>query len=285
MITVIGATGKTGQHVVTGLTDQGIAVRALVRDTAKAQGLLPAETDLVVGDLTDRSAVRRAVAGADKVYLAIGGREDQQQLEASVVDEVAAAGVGHLVKISVPAPAPDSPSRLGRWHAAVEQRIAAAAIPTTILRPNWFIQNFLGAAATVASHNTLYAAADDGAIAPIDARDIAESAVVVLTEDGHVGEDYYLTGPESLTYAQIASRIGSAIGRDVGYVNLPDEALLSALLEAALPRWYAAALVELMGRIREQHFAEVSPVVDKLLGREARSLENFVRENAAAFSG
>lgn len=285
MISVIGATGKTGQHVVAGLVERDIHVRALVRDEAKAKALLPAGVELVVGDLTDRDAVRRTVAGAEKVYLAIGEREDQQQLEETVVAEAATADVRHIVKISVPGASPDSPVVFGRWHAAVEQRIAALGLPATILRPNWFSQNFLGSAATVASDGTIYAAAADGAIAPIDARDIAAVAVVALTEEGHVGADYYLSGPESLTYPQVATRLGAAIDKPVKYVDLSDGDFLAALVGAGIPKWYAEDFVQLMVGIRAGWFAEVSPVVEKLLGRPAISFQDFARDNAAAFTG
>ena len=284
MITVFGATGKTGQQVVRGLVERGVAVRAFVRDTEKAQALLPAGVEIVVGDLTDRDAVRRALTGVDKVYLAVGEREDQQQLEETVVDEVAATGVTHLVKISVPGASPDSPVLLGRWHGAVEQRINEAGLPAvTIIRPNWFSQNFLGSAPTIASHNTIYAAAGEGRIAPIDARDVAAVAVVALTEDGHAGGDYYVTGPEALSHSEIAGRLGRVLGRDVSYVDLPDGDFLSALVGAGVPQWYAEAFAELMPGVRAGWFEAVSPVVDELLGK-TRSFDDFARDNIKAFA-
>ncbi|MEO6714758.1 MAG: SDR family oxidoreductase [Mycobacteriales bacterium] len=284
MITVIGATGKTGQHVVKGLVERGVAVRAFVRDAEKAKSVLPEGVELEVGDLADREAVRRAVTGADKVYLALGQREDQQQLEEAVAEESAAAGVRHIVKISVPGASLDSPANFSRWHAAAEARIAALGIASTILRPNWFSQNFLGSASTIASHDTFYAAAGSGHIAPIDVRDIAAVAVAALTEDGHEGADYYLTGPESLTHQQIASRLGNGIGRPVNYVDLSDEDFRASLVEADIPGWYADVFIILMQGIRAGWFGEVSPVVEKVLGRPATSFEDFARDHAAAFT-
>lgn len=285
MICVIGATGTTGRHVVAGLVGRGFAVRALVRDAHKAKALLSPSVELVVGDLTDRDAVRRALAGTDKVYLAVGQRQDQQQLEEAVVDEAAAIGAAHIVKISVAGVSPGSPSILARWHAAVEQRITDAGLPATFLRANWFSQNFLGSAATVAAEGAIYASAGAGHIAPIDARDIAAVAIAVLTEEGHEGAAYYLTGPESLTFEQVAMRLGAGIGKTISYVDLSDDEFRAKLVGAGILTWNADAYMELMHGIRSEWFVEVSPVVEEVLGRPARSFEEFARDNAAAFAG
>lgn len=284
MITVFGATGKTGQLVVAGLVERGVSVRAFVRDAEKAQALLPAGVEILVGDLSDRDAVDGAVEGAEKVYVAVGGSPDQQQHEINIVESAAAAGVQQLVKVTAPQSSVDSPSVLLRWHGAVEKRIKELGLPATLLRPNWFAQNFLGSAATIAGQDTLYASAGSGHISPIDARDIADVALVVLTEEGHIGADYYLTGPESLDYPQVANRLSTALGRDVTYVDIPDSALKGALVEAGLPEWYVDVLIELHVGIRDEWYVEVSPVVDKLLGREPRSFEEFTRDHAAAFT-
>ena len=265
MITVFGATGKTGQHVAAGLVERGVGVRALVRDAEKAKNLLPPSVELIVGDLASEGDVRRALDGADKIYLAVGDTPDQQQLEINVVDEAEAAGVAHIVKTSMLGANPDATMTFARWHAAVEQHIAGTGILTTMLRPNWFHQNFLESAVTISREGALYGAAGDARLAFIDARDIAAVAVIALTEEGHEGAEYYLTGPESLTYKEAAERLAAGIGRTVKYVQLDDADYRAGLLAAGVPQWLADGLVELEQGNRAGLWTDVSPNVETLL--------------------
>ncbi len=284
MILLTGATGKIGRNLATILGERGVPTRALVRDTTKAADIAAAGVELIQGGLTPTD-LDRALTGVDTVYLAVGGTPDQVELENAVIDGAARAGVKRIVKISVNGADPAAPLTLAKWHGEIEQHLAASGVPATILRPNFFMQNFLGSAGSIAGEGNLYGASDDGRVAFIDDRDIAAVAANVLVGDGHDGKEYVLSGPDSLSYPEVASTISSATGKPVTYVNLTDNQMRGALLGMQFPEWLANAYIDLNLVIRNNWAAEPIGDTERLLGRATRSFSDFARENAAAFSG
>jgi uncharacterized protein YbjT (DUF2867 family) len=285
MILLIGGTGKIGRTVGLRLAELGVPVRALVRDPAKAEDLRAAGVELVTGQLSSRADLDRALDGVDRVYLAVGGTPDQEALEVGVIDAAAAAGVGHIVKISVAGAAPDAIVGLARWHDSIETHLKASGVPWTILRPNFFMQNLLGSASQIAADDSLYTNAGDGATSFIDDRDIADVAVAALTGDGHAGATYTLTGSEALTQTHVAAALGAARGKALNVVALTDDQMRSALLGAGLPEWLTDDYVALGVVQRNGWAGDVAPDVQKLLGRAPRTLTAFVQEYAPAFAG
>src|SRR5262249_56464091 len=105
--------------------------------------------------------------------------------------------------------------RGGRWHAQREGHIADAGLPWTSLHPPFFMQNLLRSAAAIAAQGVLVASMQAGQIAMVDAYDVAAVAVAALTSDGHVGKTYTITGPEALSFQEVAQKLAAAIGRSV----------------------------------------------------------------------
>lgn len=294
MITVFGATGTIGRHLVPTLLAQGEKVRAVTRRGGQARaGLDPAGTagsalDLVVLDLSAPDAatgVADAVRSADGVFLALPGGDDQVQQEALVLAAAARAGVARVSVVSVIGPSHDHPVPYARYHAAVEDRIRELGLAATILRPNWFAENFLGSAPTVVADGSLYGCAQDGRVGFVDSRDTAAVAAVTLTAGGHAGRELVVTGPQSLTFAEAAQRIGEGLGRDVRYVDLPAEQFQGALAGAGLPTEVARAVVAINLNARAGNLDVVTSTVQDLTGRPARGLVEWARDNRAAFSG
>jgi len=118
----------------------------------------------------------------------------------------------------------------------------------------------------------------------VDVRDLAAVAERVLTGPGHEGKTYDLTGPESLSYADVAATLPAVLGRPVRYVDVPPEAAKQSMLAAGMPGWNAAALVELYGVFAAGRHSRVTDDVERVLGRPPISFERFARENAAAFA-
>ena len=117
----------------------------------------------------------------------------------------------------------------------------------------------------------------------VDTRDVAAVAAVVLTEPGHENAHYDVTGPEALSYADVAAKLSTAMGRPITYVAAPDDAVRQALLGAGLNEWFANALVGLYQDYRRSgtdgYAAQVTDSVAQLTGRPARSLDDLVSEN------
>jgi uncharacterized protein YbjT (DUF2867 family) len=286
MILVTGATGKIGPEVVARLSAKGAPVRAFVRDPAKAGRLLGPQVALAQGDLDDAAAVERALQGVDTLFLLTAANPKQ---ELALLDQAVRSGVKRVVKLSSMGASPDSPISLARGHAEVEARLRAAPVSWTILRPGMFAQNLLMNADTIRGEGRFVGAFGEGKVAPIDVRDIADVAVAALTEDGHAGQTYTLTGPTPLTYADLASALSAATGKPVSYVDVPLDAIRDNLQKAVaaghLPAFLADDLVKMQGNIARGGVAQVTDDVSRVLGRPARPFSDFARDSAAAFGG
>ena len=153
------------------------------------------------------------------------------------------AGVKHVVKLSVIRASPEAPLRFARTHAKVEQALRDSGMDWTLLRPTSFMQNTLSWGARVLD-GTFYSPFPDAAFSIVDARDVAEVAAVALTEEGHAGKAYGLSGPEAVSYRDQAKRVFAAAGREITVEEIPVEALKRELVRAGVPPWNAEGLSE-----------------------------------------
>jgi uncharacterized protein YbjT (DUF2867 family) len=158
-----------------------------------------------------------------------------------------------------------------------------------IVRPNLFLQNIQESVIpSVDASGAFYVDAGDARISMVDTRDVGAVAAVVLTEPGHAGARYDVTGPEALSYADVASTLTRALGRQITYVDAPDEAVRDGLLGAGLNSWFADALVGLYQDYRRSgtdgYAAQVTDTVEQLTGRPARSLGDLLGEIAPSES-
>jgi uncharacterized protein YbjT (DUF2867 family) len=286
MYAVVGGTGNVGQHVVAGLLERGEDVRVLTRDDDRARVLLGPGPELVVGDLAERGVAEAVLKGADGAFLVTPGTPDQPALEKAALDAAAAAGLSRLVKVSLIGADPAHYVRFARWQAEIEQHLAglvARGLPATVLRPNWFSDNFLGSAATIAGHGAMYGSAGTGRVGFVDARDIAAVAVAVLLDGGHDAREYVVTGPAAITFDEAAAQLADGLGRPVSYVDLTDAQLEQALLGASLPADLVSDILSINRNAREGNLDVATTTVQDLTGRAPRSLAEWAQDNAAAF--
>jgi uncharacterized protein YbjT (DUF2867 family) len=286
VILVIGGTGTVGKPSVEALLKAGAKVRVLSRSK---DAVFKAFGDAVEAAEGDYSAISNpvVVAGVDKVLLITLSSQDQPKIEGDIAVTLKKLGVSHLVKVSVYGAAPHEPTgSLFNWHYAAEKNIRKSGIPFTFLRPNLFMQNLLrDAAGPISAQNTFYTPAGlDTHISHIDVRDIADVAAKVLTTTGHEGLTYNLTGPEDLTYIEVAQRFSSALGRQITATPASDAQFHKTLSGAGLPPCVVHMLVDLYQFYRRGGGSTVSGWTEILLGRPARSLEQFVKDNASAFA-
>jgi uncharacterized protein YbjT (DUF2867 family) len=137
---------------------------------------------------------------------------------------------------------------------------------------------------TIRTQNAFYGSEGDGRVSQIDIRDVAAVAVKALTEDGHVGNTYTLTGPQALTNSEAAQILSDTLGREIRFVNLPPAKLKEALLSAGVPEWNADALLDLQRLYREGKAATVTRDVNRVLGREPISYAQFSHDYAPALT-
>ena len=165
--------------------------------------------------------------------------------------------------------------------AAIEAAVTRSGLGWTILRAGGLATNAFAWAPAVRAKQTVFAPYGDVALPAIDPLDIAEVAAAALTGDGHLGQTYVLTGPEATTPRQRTQIIATAIGRDLGFVEVPHDEVREQML-AFMPAPVADATLAILGHPTPQE-AQGSPDVERLLGRPARSFDAWAHRNAAAF--
>lgn len=285
MILLTGATGTVGGELAKQLADAGVRARALVRHRAKATPLEEAGFEIVEGDLTKPETLDVALRGVERVFLLSSPGPQIVTAEGNLVEAAKRAGVSHIVKLSAIGADANSPLMLGWWHGQVEKQIEESGLAFTHLRPNSFMQNFLGFAPTIKAHDAFYAPMKDGQSSVVDARDIAAVAKAALTEAGHENQSYTITGPEALSYTEIAEKLSHVLGRKISYVDVPPEAAKKGMMDAGMPEWFAEALNELYAAWTEGHGAIVTDVVREVAQKEPIAFDQFARDYAPAFKG
>lgn len=285
MILVTGANGANGAELIGLLSSRGVPVRAMVRSPQRAQAIAGlAGVELIPGDFDDPSSVERALQGIERAFLLTSSSERAETQQCRFVEVARRTGLRHVVKLSQFAASAESPVRFLRYHAAVERAIQDSGIAYTFLRPNLFMQGLLAFGDLIRSTGRFYAAAGDAKVSVVDVRDNAAAAAAALTEPGHDGRTYDLTGPEALTHAEMAARLSEAAGRTITFVDVPPEAMHGALLGAGLSHWQADGLIEDYAHYRRGEAAAIASGVHDATGMPPRGFAEFARDYAAVFA-
>ena len=284
MILITGATGTVGSEVLKRLSAQDVAVRAVTRDPQKAEANLLPRVQFVHGDFEDPESMKRACAGVDRAFLLTSSTERAEQQQSGFTHVAQQSGVRHIVKLSQLHADANTPERFLRYHGVVEEAILSSGLTFTFLRPNLYMQGLLNFRRSIQQQSTFFAAAGDARISAVDVRDLADVAVAALTSARHDNKAYSLTGPEALTFADMAQRLSKAVGRTITFVDIPPEAMRAALAELGFPAWQADGLLEEFAMYRRGAAGGVEPGAREALGRLPRSFAEFARDYAPLFA-
>jgi uncharacterized protein YbjT (DUF2867 family) len=280
MILITGASGNVGKEVLKQIAATGAQVRAAFQTVSKAAAA-PSGVEIVTMDYNQPQTLQAALKGVERVFLVGPPTPNLPALERKAMDEIKQSGVRYVVKLSAMG---GRGAIFPRQHADSEDYIKSSGVSWTFLRPNGFMQNFVTYnGVTINTQNAFYGSQGEGKVSHIDLRDIAAVAVKTLTEDGHEGKAYSLTGPEALSNARVAEILSDDTGREIKYVDLPAEQFKQSLVGAGLPEWSANALLDLQQFYRRGGASEVTREVEQLLGRKPTSFEQFSRDYAQAF--
>ncbi len=290
-ILVLGATGEVGGRVLAGLVERGWPARGATRAPAraaraaregKAEGA--AEASWVGLDLTRPASFGPALDGVERLFLIARPGDDQpERLAAPLLAAARAAGVTRVVDLSAMGVEREAGFGLRR----VERLVEEAGVAWTHLRPNFFMQIFAGPPLlpVIRATGTIRMPAADARLSYVDTRDIAAVAVAALTEAGHAGHAYTLTGPEALDHAEVAARLSAAAGAEIGYVALSEAAARTELAASGSAPERIERLIGFYRRVRTGAWGTVSGDVAAVLGRPAREFRAFAAEYAGCWRG
>ncbi|KAA9338507.1 SDR family oxidoreductase [Hymenobacter busanensis] len=286
-ILITGATGTVGSELVRALANRGATVRAGVHSVIKGDRLkhLNPEVQLVELAFERPETLVPAFTGVDRVFLITPFSPEQVAVARQLIDAAKAAGVKQVVKLSALGAEAEPGIQLGRWHREAEQYLAQSGLSYAIVRPSSFMQNFITYHADgIRQQGAIYLPLGQGRLSYIDAQDIAAAAAAILLDDPirHHGRAYPLTGSEALSTDEVARIIGQAAGRDVRYVDLPEDAARQGMQGA--PQWLVDAMMELNAIGKAGYAATVAPDLERLTGRPARTFAEFAQDHRTAFA-
>lgn len=279
-VLITAAGGKVGQHVARQLVEKKVLVRAGIHSEAKASALRQNGIEAVVLDFESPESLAAAFKGIDRLFLVTPGSPDQRNYEENILAEAKKARVNRVVKLSGKI-ADHQTKGFSQWNREAERRIKESGIPYTILRGNYFMQNFFGNADQIKQGAFTNGPASQRT-ALIDARDIAAVAVTALTEDGHAGKTYDLNGPELLDGNARADVISKVLGRPVRYLDVSVDEFSGQLKSFGLPPWMVEAFTVAASDPQipgDQSRADV----ERILLRKPGTLERFITDYRAAF--
>jgi uncharacterized protein YbjT (DUF2867 family) len=283
LILVTGATGNVGRPLVDLLLAEGHDVRAVTRDPAKAA--LPAGAEVVQADPSDPDTMSAALSGVTALFLnpiALGNGTHR------LMELAREAGVTRIVLLSsgaVQDEVSENHNALAGWHKAIEDAVTGSGISWTIMRPFEFAANAIGSwAQQIKFTGMVRGAYAKSTTSVIHEKDVAAVAAKALTSGDHAGKVYLLTGPESLTRAEMVANIGQALGRELPFEEIPREAAKQFILEGT---GFPEDVVETMLNLQEHsvgHDAWISPQVQEILGRPALPFAQWAADHVADFS-
>ena len=287
-ILVTGATGNIGSEVVKELLSDApdVSIKAAVHSSQNVKKVKSdARVKVIQIDYNEPETVREALNGVDKLFLLTPDVPNAADLASNVVIEAKKAGIKQIVKQSVMGAALQADVGTMRLHRQVEKFIEQSGIPFTFLRPNEFMQNFINFhSPSIKGNNAFYIPLEDAKISLVDVRDIAGVAVKsLIDEDKHKNKTYLITGPEALSYHQVAEILSNTTGRKINYVNISDGEARSAMKEIGMSDWLINTVSELSEYFRKGKASEISPAVEDVTGNKPISFSQFAKDYAEAF--
>ena len=279
-VLVLGATGNVGPHVVSALHSAGVTPSVLVRNGVTARELFGDIAHVIAGDVTEGSTLASAMKGVDSLLLLSPHSYSMADLQLRVIREVRRTGA-RIIKVSGTSAAikPTGPHAC-RQHWEVERVLVESGQPFVILRPNSFMQVLVGKQMIPAlqSSGVIPNPIAGSGISFIDARDVGAVAARVLLRHDWDGQTLELTGPRSVTYADIADLVSGLQGRTLSTVETTPANVRATLIERWMAVWEADHFQEMYQLFRDGESERVTSTVEEVTGIPARTLERFLAE-------
>ena len=283
MILITGATGKTGSATAKSLGEKGETFRALIRNEEKKEGLESLGGEVVIGSIENTEVVNQSMQGVKTVLVLLPNSESQLALEKQLVDSAKQAGVERIVKMSSIEATPDATSPIPKLHLESEEYIKQSGLAWTMIKPNFYMQNLLASAGTIKEQGKIFLPMGEGKTGMIDTTDVGKVLAKVLSEDGHESMNHEITGPEILSFYEVAEIFSQALGKQVDYVDVPMDAYNETLGQFLTNQWHLDAVIDLFNGIAEGGIEDKTDTFNELMGETPKSLSQFLAENSFIF--
>ncbi len=279
MILITGATGNIGRELVPILFETGEPIRVLVRDENKVAHL-DSSIERVTGDLNNPESLIPALHDVDRVFLVT--YETQQDI--NVIEAAKRAGVRYIVKLST-LEATAHKIQVGKWHYEREELIRASGLDWTFLRPGMFMSNTIEwwAESIKGQGSVFFPGGKKGQVAPVAPCDIASVAACALTQPGHGGKAYELTGSELFTIGEMVQVIAKTLDKPIQYMDIPPIAAKLFMLKTGMDKTLVNALMEMLASLRKGEGAIVTHTVQQVTGHPPKTFESWCLEHIDVF--
>ena len=283
MILLTGATGKTGSATAKALNEKGITFRALIRNEEKRGDIESLGGEVVIGSIENKEAVDQSMVDVETALILLPNSENQLSLEKQLVDSAKQAGAKRVVKMSSIEATPDATSPIPKLHLESEEYIKQSGLNWTMIKPNFYMQNLLASAGTIKDQGKIFLPMGDGKTGMIDTTDVGTVIAKVLSEDGHESMNHEITGPEILSFYEVAEIFSKALGKQVDYVDVPMDAYKETLGQFLTNQWHLDAVIDLFKGIAEGGIEDKTNTFNELTGETPKSLSQFLAENSFIF--
>ncbi|MBT6074359.1 MAG: SDR family oxidoreductase [Gammaproteobacteria bacterium] len=284
MILLTGATGKTGSATAIELSNLNVPFRALIRSEEKRAQIEALGGEVIIGSAEDRETIDQAMIGVEKLLIILPNCENQLEMETQLVDSAKIEGVQHIVYMSSVEADEECSSPIPKLHWDTEVYIKNSGMHWTMIKPNFYMQNFIGSSKTIVEQNKFFLPMSEGKTGMIDTRDVGKVIAKVLSEEGHEGQSYQITGPEILSFYDVAEKFSSVLKREVLYIDMPIDAYKNILSQFLTNQWHLDSVIDLFGGIAEGGIEYKTDTFEDLIGAPPRSLEDFIEEHRSLYT-
>ena len=290
-----GATGTVGSEVVKQIVSKPAenSIRAAVHLKNKADRIrhfINKGVEIVELDYMKPDTITKALNNMDKLFLQTLPVPNVVDICSYIVKEAKKNDVNHIVKLSAMGADSQSGVTILRLHGEEENIIKDSGIPYTFLRPPAFMQNFITQfGQTIKTQNAFYVPAGDAKMSFVDVRDIAMIAANILMNSNgnenkqYMNKAYEITGPEALTYSQVAEIISDEVGRKITYIDIAEDTAREGLKQIGMDDWSINIMIELFSTIRGGYGSETTEAVEDITGRRPISMTEFANDYAEVF--
>lgn len=285
-ILIVGATGNIGSALVRELCIRNATVIAAVRESAETGRTAGLGVPVLPFDFDKPQSMKAAFAQIDRAFLLLPLSEKMLAFGMAAVDAAKEAGLTYLVRTSELGADANSPRLALQVQGTVDRYLQDSGIPCTILRPNFFMQNFATHyAQMIRERGRIFLPQSNGKISFIDVRDIASvAAAVLLAPDTHTAKGYDLTGPRALSNQDVARHLSNTTGKTVQYHAASDDEAIAAMLSRGVPQWISQFVMSLHQHVREGQMANISSAVHDIIGRDPMDFEQFAENYAPTWT-